>query len=384
MQRKTGRFGQGVLKVLPWIIVMSMISGCGGDARENAGSNAALESVKDSGQESTGGSAGQENADGTATENENGGAEHAGETEAQNAPQQDAPSEVTALFSGNAQDEVVLDDFCYVEGDRFIAYLGKGTKLPGNFIVYVEEIMRQEEELLGLSYSVADFAENVGWREYYFGDAFQAIPEPKDKIQIIIRQNVSDGGIEWSDTNEIMLFDEDFFPEISSGEAVYHELAHVLRLRQSEGLGQVIEEGIGAYVELRLALLRDTSCWSCIQYARDETFRSTFDDSVILEDPEGAFREFNVAERNGLEQEYQYGIRLISFLTEEYGGDVILRLSEAAAKRGDYSEKDNDVIIAILKEATSEDVFERFAKWLPDGWGRISKEIIEHLHKFGL
>ncbi len=293
-----------------------------------------------------------------------------------------AVTEVSARFSGNAGDQVLMEDYGYLEGERYVLYLEKGTTLPGNLKNQVEEIMRIDEQILGLSFSVTDYVKNHHWREVFLGDAFQGIQASEDKVQIMIARDQGDGAVEWSDTNEIMLFDWDFDPEYSTREVIFHELAHVLRLRQSPHLGQVLEEGIGCYAQYHGSILSETPCWSCLQYMSLETVESRFDDSVIIQDPEAAFREYNVADRNAAQPEYQYGFRFVSFLMEEYGDDILQRLSATAAKY-QYLETDNDKIIEIIKEATSEDVFERFAKWLPEGWKRISENIKDSLRKYG-
>ena len=293
-----------------------------------------------------------------------------------------AAVEVSARFSGNAADQVLMEDYGYLEGERYVLYLEKGTTLPGDLKNQMEEIMRMDEQILGLSFSVTDYAKNHHWREEFLGDAFQGIPASEDKVQIMIARDQGDGAIEWSDTNEIMLFDRDFDSKYNTDEVIFHELAHVLRLRQSPHLGQVLEEGIGCYAQYHGSILREKPCWSCLQFIRSETGESRFDDSVIIQDPEAVFREYNIADRSAAQPEYQYGFRFVSFLMEEYGDDILQRLSATATKY-QFFETDNDKITEIIKEATSEDVFERFAKWLPEGWKRISGNIEDSLRKYG-
>ena len=143
------------------------------------------------------------------------------------------------------------------------------------------------------------------------------------KLHCLLRTYKDDGAVEWSDTNEIMLFDE------------------------------------------------------------EDPFVSNYDETAILKDPEQAFREANLTPRSVEQIEYHYGIRFITFLTETYGSDVIRKLGEAASKRS-FSEDDNDAIIEVIREATSEDVFEQFGKWLPKGWKKCSEDIINSLRPYGL
>lgn len=291
--------------------------------------------------------------------------------------------EFSSLLSGGEGAKISLEKNAYYLGDQFAIWMEKGVNLPENLPQMMESIMADEEALLGLQYANGNYAENGGWFEYYFGNEFQGIEYPSDRVNILMRTYKGDGAVEWSDTNEIMLFDEDVDLGVDSGETVYHELAHVLRLRQSPKLGQVLEEGIATYAQWKIASKRNTPCWSMIQYVNSESFLSNYDDAAILNDPEQAFREANLASRSAEQLEYQYGIRFITFLTEAYGPDVIKKLGEAAAKRS-FSEDDNDAIIEVIREATSEDVFEQFGKWLPNGWRKCSEDIINSLKPYGL
>ena len=285
--------------------------------------------------------------------------------------------EFSSLLSGGEGAKISLEKNAYYLGDQFAIWMEKGVNLPENLPQMIEDVMADEEEILGIRYADRKYAENGGWFEYYFGDDFQGIDYPVDKVNILLRTYKGDGAVEWADTNEILLFDE------TGDETVYHELAHVLRLGQSPKLGQVLEEGIANYAQWKIANKRNTPCWDMIQYVNSDIYISNYDDAVILKDPEQAFREANLAPKNAEQIEYQYGIRFITFLTEAYGPDVIKKLGEAAAKRS-FSEDDNDAIIEVIREATSEDVFEQFGKWLPNGWRKCSEDIINSLKPYGL
>ena len=291
--------------------------------------------------------------------------------------------EFTSLLTGDENAKLKLEHITYYVGERCVIWMEQGVSVPENLPQMIEEIMAREEELLGIRYEDREYAENGGWISFYFGDDFRGIDCPEDKVNILLQAYKDDGAVAWSDTNELLLFDEDFDPELESGETVYHELAHALRLRQSPKLGQVVEEGIATYAQWKLALKRNTPCWNMIQYVNSDLMLSDYDESAILKDPEQAFRDANLASRDAGHVEYQYGIRFITFLEEAYGSDVIRKLGEAAAKRS-FSEEDNDAIIAVIREATSEDVFERFGAWIPEGWKKNSDDIIESLKPFGL
>ena len=318
----------------------------------------------------------------SSSEKEANGEADAGNDEQTQAPEADV-DELSELLARETGEMISFEKNTYYSGDRFALWIEKGAVLPRDVADRIKEVMEKEEALYGLSYDDHLFAENATARDFFFGDGFRGIPYPEDKVNVMIRVYKNDGAVEWADTNEVVFFDEDFDPEKSSGEVFYHEMAHVLRLRQSPNLGSVLEEGIGNYAEWRIALELGTPCWEMIQYVDDDTYLITFDPSAMLEDPEKAFREYTLADRSSSQNEYHYGTRFVAFLMEEYGTDVIARLSEAAAKR-QFTWQDVDVIEEILRETTSEDVFERFGAWLPEGWRRCSREILDSLIPFGL
>lgn len=287
------------------------------------------------------------------------------------------------LLDNSSSEMVTVEEVSYYEGEHFILYFEKDCVIPKDAPKRIEEIMTQEETLFSLRFDETSHAEESGLLRFYFGeDTFQGIGYRQDKLNIIICHDIQDGSIECADNNELKLFDTDFDPEVDSGETCYHEIAHCLRLRQSPKLGQVFEEGFGVYAQWKMAVLQGTPSWSLIQYV-DYGGADPYDEEGVCEDAEKAFRETNLEARTVEQLNYQYGIRLVSFLMDEYGEDVILRISETAAKY-EFDETDNDKIIEILKEATSEDMFERFAKWLPKGWKACNDSIIEYLKQFGL
>lgn len=351
--------GKDMVLFLPWILMIAMLAGCNGSALDN------------------GEARGQTIVTSIETEESQ---EPAMVETVQDEAIKIKAQDVSSFFDGASKDQVRMEDYGYLVGERYVLYFDKDTSFPGDLKRQIEEIMLMDEQVLGISFSVTDFVENKNWLEVYYGDVFRGIPKYQDKIHVMLAKDENDGAIPWTDGNEIMLFDSDFDPNYSSREMVYHEIAHALRLRHSLFLGKVLEEGIGVYAQYHVAQLLDTPCWCCIQFLQSSAVG--FDEAAVVADPEGKFREYNLGGRSKEQLEYQYGFRLITFLMEEYGNDVIQRLSTNAAKY-QFSEEDNDVIILILKETTSEDVFERFAAWLPEGWKRTSEDIENSLKKYG-
>ncbi len=284
-------------------------------------------------------------------------------------------------LSGNSEDVIVTDVNSYYESERFFLYIEKGCKIYGDIAVKLEGIMDELEEKYSLSFTKQFFDGDTDWREFYFDGSYQGINVDCEKINIMIMDYKDDGRVEWAANNQVMLFDEDLDPDGPYIEAVYHELTHVLRLNQSQQLGVIFEEGLALNSEYRLMQKHNLEVWSIFIYTRDDSFINPYDESDILNDAEQAFRDIEAAERDEYQKEYQYGIRFVTFLIEEYGENVIKDISDTAtASNLQYG--DTDMVISIIKQATSEDVFERFSAWLPEGWDRFSNEYNNYMSQF--
>ena len=296
-----------------------------------------------------------------------------------------AVKEPRITLSGNAADVVQVKENSYYEGDRYVLYFEKGTTIHGDMAKQIEKIMKDEEDLFGLKYEKTEYLASTSQKDFRkeeLGDSFAGVNPEREKVDILIMDYKDDGAIEWSDVNTILLFDEDFEAETGGMRTVYHEMGHVLRLRQSPQLGSIIEEGIGNYSEDMLTRKNGIPDWSLMQYYEAGNTEALYDASAIEADPEKAFREINDASRSSTQPEYAYGFRFIHFLRETYGEDVVKKLSETAGRHG-FEPKDTDAVIQILKETTSEDVFERFGKWLPEGWKKWCAGYREYMQPFG-
>ncbi|MBR0146208.1 MAG: hypothetical protein IJM25_06040 [Eubacterium sp.] len=299
--------------------------------------------------------------------------------------QRPVPNEPQLSLSGKHEDVTEVKETSYYEGDRFILYFEKGAKVHGDIAEVIGKVIKEEEEVYGLSYADAAYLRanpEYLWVLEEFGSDFNGLNNDSEKLNIMIMHYTDDGAIEWSDLNTILLFDEDFEAETNGMKTVYHEMAHLLRLRQSSNLGDILEEGIAIYAEDQLCRKNGIANWDLVQFYDIDGYQANYDASGIQQDPEKMFREINGAERSADQPAYAYGIRFLTFLHETYGADVVKKLTETASK---YSfEYDNtDMIIKVLKEATSEDVFERFGKWLPEGWKAWCEGYKAYMKPFG-
>ena len=290
-------------------------------------------------------------------------------------------------FSGKAKDVFTLKADSYYEGDRFVIFAQKGAKLRGDVAKNVKTIMSDLEKLFNMSYKKTKYTFEDDWRDVYFGGSFKGINSDLEKVSIIILKDPKDGSIETAWGNETTLFDTDFDSVKGTYETVYHELAHVLRLRQGENLSSVLEEGVALYAQDKLSRKYKKADWEMIQYVNCYGYSTPYSDKNLKEDPEKEFIRAATSPRSSEQPEYQFGIRFVYFLTEEYGKDVIKKISETSRKY-EFAENgtgtDIDTVLKVLKEATSEDVFTRFKKWVPGGWKKYCKGYLTYMKKFGL
>ena len=285
--------------------------------------------------------------------------------------------------SGNAGDMIEVKENSYYEGDRYVMYFHKGTKIPGDIVTRTEEIMQDLEKLYGMSFGDQGYRKPAAWRGEYFGGGYDHLNTDHKKLDILILPYMDDGEVEWADRGVIMLFDQDFYAEESGYKTVAHELSHLLRMDQSLQLGQIFEEGVGVYSEDRITRQMGYPNWDLIQYVNAHGYVEVYDASEIEKDAEKTFREVNVKPRSAEQAHYHYGIRLVTFLMETYGQDAVKKVSETARKYT-FTPEDNDTIVKILKETFGEDVFTKFADWLPKGWEHWCDEYAEYMKAYGM
>ena len=137
-----------------------------------------------------------------------------------------------------------------------------------------------------------------------------------------------------------------------------------------------MEEGVAVYSEYEMMKRRGRQEYSLMQYM--DSF-GLYDSEKIIENPEKVFYEITKGEHDDTyEQTYQYGFRFVCFLYEEYGEDVVKNISEIASKtKYDDYDIDPSILMGIIKMGTSDDVFERFGKWLPEAWEKKEAEYRE-------
>ena len=274
-------------------------------------------------------------------------------------------------LSGKTEDTYTIKEDCYVEGNDVVIYLPKGITVKGDMLKVVEKIMADLCETTGLNfkqnYPIDDPME---CRDLYYEEGyFSSINKDAKKVNLIFTNEGS--GSAWaSDHNavvDIMHFEGDY-------QVLYHELSHVIQLRNGADLGSVMDEGYATYTAYICHMEHNIPGWSAAQY-----FCPVEDVAKpLIEGGQDAFSMvYDVKDTN-----YQYGFRFVLYLSETYGEDIYYKIMNEAEKRDlqcswnpDNEKEDkarnSDMLIEIIKSQTSEDVFEDFAKWYANEWDKI-------------
>lgn len=284
-------------------------------------------------------------------------------------------------LSGDPDEIIEIQEDCFYEGERFFIFFQNGVKIRGDVAEHLDRIMYGLEDLLQLSYERDPVNSDINWRYLYFDNAFTDVNRDLAKVNILIIKNPGDGAIEWAGENVAVLFEEDVFDPEHDLETAYHELAHVLQLRQASPFGRVLAEGIAAYAEYQMCIRENRPAWDTAGYLTDRRNPSIYDESLIYTDPVGTFMHDTEIDGGHNDWEYQYGIRFVTFLVETYGVEVFDKMCRISLEFT-YEEARTDMIIRVIKEATSDDVFEQFAAWLPEGWERFGEEYEEYMKQF--
>lgn len=287
--------------------------------------------------------------------------------------------------SGNKEDVIVTESDCYIEGESVIIYLQKGLTVPGDIVVITEKIMQDLCDVSGLNFDPNYYPPYpMECRDlYYEPGLFAEINKDAAKINILV-VDLEDGYVEWACDHNAILDIADYDYEYSLYQTIYHELAHVLHHRNGVGLSPTLNEGYATYLSSKTLRTNQMADWNTIQHY----FPADFDESLIA----GGEETFTV-DLSDREDPYNYGFRLLTFLSETYGDDIFAKILAEATAQGydsgyDPNNKEASIdadtlqMISIIKSQTSEDVFEQFATWYTDNWSTKADEYMSYISAF--
>lgn len=286
----------------------------------------------------------------------------------------------TIELSGRPDEVIEIEEDCFYEGDRFFLFFQKGVHVRGDLPAHMSRIMGELEEELHLSFERDPVNSDTNWRFLYFNNKFSDVNKDLKKLNILILNDPMDGRIEWAGESVAVLYDKDVLDPDQGLYVAYHEMAHSLHIRQCSPLGRVFNEGVAMYAEYKLSVRENRPDRDLAWFMADERYAG-YDQTEIYLDPVGTFIKDTEIYSGPEERNYQYGFRFVTFLMEEYGDDVIDKICRSSL-RFDYTEDRTDMMIRSIQDATSKDVFERFAKWLPEGWAKFDQDYKEFMKQF--
>lgn len=265
-------------------------------------------------------------------------------------------------LSGQAEDTFVAQQDCYAKSDDVVIFFQKGMTVRGDMLAYVEEVMADLCQATGLTFeqNYPSGDNSYALDSYYEPGVFSHVTADQGKIYVLVADIA--GYSPWAATNLIVLDIPDM--ERDNPFAIYHELAHVIYMRNATDMGLCIDEGLATWTVDRIYRSKGIVDWTTSFYM-DST---TFDDACIAAGAEGFCHTFDNSDDN-----YCYGYRFITFLTETYGEEIIMKLLNAATADGfdpcfgedEAADKlaDTQHMKKILFSVAGEDVFDRFALW---------------------
>lgn len=294
---------------------------------------------------------------------------------------QTAPSPKRIEVSGNHEDVIVTESDCYIEGESVIIYLQKGLSVPGDILVLTEKIMADLSEVSGLSFD-KNYTEKypMECRDLYYEEGlFAEINKDAEKLNILVVA-LEPGYVEWASDHNAILDIDNYDYEYSLYQTIYHELSHVLHHRNGVGLSSTLNEGYATYLTNKTLQAKGMSDWNTIQHF----FPMEFDDQLIMNGEEAFLAEFD-----DRDLPYNYGFRLLTFLTDTYGEDIFAKILAEATRQEydcgyDPNNKEESIkhdslhLISIIKSQTSEDVFDQFATWYSENWTRLANEYMAY------
>ena len=291
-------------------------------------------------------------------------------------------------LSGDPEDIFIAEEDLYVEGESVVLYFQKGVTVRGDMLKVTERIMDSLSAATGMSFDKGDNAEPYTECKHLYFDkySFTDINADADKIDILIL-DLGDDYVQWAASNTAVLDHSDYDYDSTYNQTIYHELAHVLQYRNGMSLSRTLDEGFATYIADKAMRADGVPAWVSIQYYAPYEY----DDSAVFQGEEGFVSMHAEGDAN-----YQYGIRLMTFLHEEYGQDIYMQILEKAHRQGfsdsfsgadlsEASKAHTEQLKTILRSATGDaNVLERFAEWYSSSWNDQVESYMLYMESLGL
>ncbi len=289
-------------------------------------------------------------------------------------------------LSGNAEDTFIAEEDCYTEGENVVLYFTKGLTVRGDMLDVTEYIMEGLEGTTGLNFEYnSKYNDYIEFRGEYLTEDFSNVNVGAEKINVIIAYDPEGGAYACAYENGAVLDASDYDFELTGYQTIYHELAHVIHLRNAADISSAMDEGYAEYFSHLALKYHKLPSWTHIQYFDPYDY----DQTPITQGREGFNSKFPTKNDN-----YHYGFRFVMFLEDTYGEGIFMKIAkEAEVQKYDASydyyfeeesiKEDTDQLAEIIISQTSEDVFERFVKWNETEFRNKYQEYKDYMNSIG-
>lgn len=252
----------------------------------------------------------------------------------------------------------------YIQTTRFNLYLDKGIEVPVNVIELINYFMDTIEDTTGDKFYVQHYNSDKYYEgmdselEKYFDTAkeLEKVDLKNERMDIVVatvddmevKSYASNTGGVFLPSSSIKLLD-------GKGDALVHELLHVLYFQNGCSMGSHVDEGYATYYTTYISK-KDTKL-ICIYDGYDQL--KNYNKNIIQDNIEDLFVNYTEGQSNS-----QLGFRLINFILEEYGDDVYRKLHKKVTEEcADNNKPAMGKIAEIFKSTLGEDFFKAFAIW---------------------
>ncbi len=263
------------------------------------------------------------------------------------------------VLSGNAADEYVTTKQEYVVGERIILFLDEGIKVYGDTVELLEKLIAIAEKESGLYLENDTPFSNVKGNDtdWIFGqEAFTGVDPSGEKFHVYVVEY--DVCIPCAVGYGVVLNPIDL--EIADGEGytMIHETLHCLQMKNGVQMSSVMDEGFATYMGGRICDKDEE-----MNFNFDATMNySYYETKITKENAEEVF----CAEKEDNWENYLYGYRFMTYLYENYGDEIFIKILDSASPDASVSVASITAAEAVpyIKANTSDTVFEDFAVWL--------------------
>ena len=305
-------------------------------------------------------------------------------------------------LSGNRDDHVITDKFCYLSSDKCVMFFDKDLVLPGDLKKNVDLIMDTIEDVVGLPFNAEKFTPITGNLTHFDYDPWEGI-ELNKRVAIHFYVDRDDTGyVCYGDAENVTiylyeLFTDEVWNSVPSYKdnawrrqdyidyyAFAHELTHALTIRYAT-MSEIMTEGMADYVAMEvMERLKDTS--EDFQKSLDHMYFN-FEYRIAKDVTEDTIEEIFTDDLSELEyvnrtDKYTLGRMIGSYLSETYGESFLRDYMDAVADladRFDYcnmSRPQKEKFTQKFKQVFGDDVFVGFAEWYKKNAKETMREYI--------